>query len=82
MDGFVRNRTQPGGVPGLQRAPAAMVAPPRAAPAEAGIAPPRPVAAPPPARMERPQPSYERPGRSDRAIPQRSYDTSVRVSDD
>jgi hypothetical protein len=60
-----RNRVQPGGAPGLQRAPMQAMAPPRAMPAEAWVAAPPPPRA---ERVERAEPSYrapaERPGRS------------------
>jgi hypothetical protein len=61
MGGFVRNRVQPEAAPGFQRPPAqAMVAPPRAVPAEARAAPAREIMSAPPPRAERPQPRYER----------------------
>lgn len=59
MGGFVRSRVQPGGAPGLQRAPeAAMIAPPRAVPAEARAVSPPYTASAPAYRAERPQRAY------------------------
>ncbi len=60
IGGFVRNRTQPGGGAVADRAPAAaMVAPPRAIPAEARVAPSRPSYSAPP-REVRPAADYPR----------------------
>lgn len=84
MAGFVRNRVPPGGAPGLQRSPgAAMIAPPRATPADARAAPPRATVSAPAYRAERPQPAYVRQGRSgEGSVSPRMRDTSQTVSDD
>lgn len=75
VGGFVRNRVQPDAAPSLRREPSqAMMAPPRAVPTEARVAPQRPAYSPPP-RAERPAANYSRSREPQgRDVPQRVAD--------